>query len=82
MPRNVRNFWLTLDVDGRKTPIATGPVAKDGGFTLRIQIRRNGEVCEAGYVRGIAKPDGTLTVLWDGTEPCPAYDVVLSHGRR
>lgn len=82
MPRNVRNFWLTLDVDGKKTPVACGPVSKDGGFTLRIQIRRDGEVCEAGYVRGIACPDGALVVRWVGTVPCPLYDIVLSHGRR
>ena len=40
MPRNVRNFWLNLSVDGKRTDVASGPVAKDGGFELRIKINR------------------------------------------
>ena len=43
-PRNVRNFWIELDVDGRETEIATGPVAKDGGFSMSILIRENGKI--------------------------------------
>lgn len=39
MPRNVRNFWIELDVDGKKTPIATGPVKKDGVFYLTVSMR-------------------------------------------
>jgi hypothetical protein len=44
MPRNVRNFWVNLSVDGRKSIVATGPVAKDGGFALDILIRENGSI--------------------------------------
>ena len=43
-PRNVRNFWIELNVDGRETEIATGPVAKDGGFSMSILIRENGKI--------------------------------------
>ena len=43
MPRNVRNFWLDLDVDGRSR-IETGPRSKDGGFRLTILIRDAGGI--------------------------------------
>ncbi len=26
--RNVRNFWLELDIDDKQAPLASGPVAK------------------------------------------------------
>ena len=39
MPRNVRNFWIEIEVDGRKAKIATGPVSKTRGFTVRILQR-------------------------------------------
>lgn len=45
MPRNVRNFWVELEVDGRKQrAMATGPRNADGGFSLRIYQRDNGQV--------------------------------------
>ena len=44
MPRNVRNFWIEAEVDGRKTPIAFGPTGKDGGFSLTVFMRNEGEV--------------------------------------
>lgn len=40
----VRNFWITVGVDGRKTDVGTGPRAKDGGFCARIYIRDRGRV--------------------------------------
>lgn len=69
MPRNVRNFWLTFEVDGKKTTVASGPVRKDGGFSLRVQIRDSGAVTTAGYLIGKASEGGVLTVDWfcDGT---------------
>lgn len=46
MPKQVRNFWIELEVDGRKTKSATGPQGKDGGFKLIIKMRENGEISE------------------------------------
>ena len=37
--RNVRNFWIELNVDGRKHKVATGPRGKDGEFTLDVFVR-------------------------------------------
>jgi len=37
-----RNWWLELDVDGRKHTVTGGPRAKDGGFSLQIFQRSDG----------------------------------------
>jgi hypothetical protein len=59
MPRNVRNFWVELDVDGRSR-VATGPRSKDGGFELNIKMRDEGSVKEAVRIVGNALEDGSL----------------------
>jgi len=64
MPRNVRNFWLTLDVDGKKTNVATGPRSRDGGFYLTILVREDGGICDnAVIVEGKVLSDGHLAVM-------------------
>lgn len=63
MPRNVRNFWIELDVDGRKEKVATGPVRKDGGFSATIYMRDKGEVVRTLAIEGHSRSDGTL-YLW------------------
>ena len=44
MPRNVRNFWVDLSVDGRRSDVGTGPVSRSGGLYARFYIRDKGEV--------------------------------------
>lgn len=61
MPRNVRNFWVDLDVDGRANRINAGPQRKDGGMTLRLYVRDEGMVTQALTVKCYAEGD-TLTV--------------------
>lgn len=46
MPRNVRNFWIELEIDGRKTKVATGPRSRDGGFNLKVLMREKGQISE------------------------------------
>jgi hypothetical protein len=60
MPRNVRNFWLELTVDGKTSRIETGPQAKDGGFSLIILQRDGGSITRAMEVDGRALSDGRL----------------------
>lgn len=60
MPRNVRNFWIELDVDGSKTAIGSGPRGKDGGFQLTIRQRDNGSIVKALDVRGFVDTNGNL----------------------
>lgn len=63
MPRNVRNFWIELDVDGVSRRIATGPQSKDGGFRLTIRQRDGGGIITALDVQGNAGPNGRLTLM-------------------
>lgn len=62
MPRNVRNFWIELDVDGSKTRVETGPLAKDGGFHLVIPMRENGGIIRAMEIDGRQLSDGSLVL--------------------
>ena len=62
MPRNLRNFWIELEVDGRKTKIATGPPAKNGGFALRVFQRAGNTSRLALEVDGNAFPSGAVTL--------------------
>lgn len=62
MPANVRNFWIELYVDGSKTQVATGPRAKNGGFSLTIRQRDKGGIITAIKVRGWVTHNGYLVV--------------------
>lgn len=62
MPRNVRNFWLELNVDGCKSRVETGPRSKDGGFSLRILQRSHGGIITAMNISGWANDDGVITL--------------------
>ena len=62
MPRNVRNFWVDLAVDGR-SDIGTGPAAKDGGLIATFKMRNDGDVEYALMVVGKARPDGSLLLM-------------------
>lgn len=61
-PRNVRNFWLSATIDGRKETIGTGPVRADGGFDLTIKMRNKGGVMDAVEVLGRADKDGNIVL--------------------
>ena len=52
MPRNVRNFWLKSDIDGRQSRLTGGPRSKDGGFDLTVYVRDNSKVREALNILG------------------------------
>lgn len=40
----VRNFYVEADIDGRQTTLGGGPKAKDGGMTVLIHQRHDGDV--------------------------------------
>lgn len=61
MPRNVRNFWIDLSVDGRDSRIKTGPVRKDDGFDMTIRMRAQGGISDTVLlISGTASVDGAL----------------------
>lgn len=75
MPRNVRNFWIEADIDGRKSAFASGPVRKDGGFELTIKMRSEGSIVEAISAHGWVDEQGNIRMWvrpkgaeWDGEE--------------
>ena len=40
----VRNFWVEADVDGRRTNVAGGPAAKNGGMDVTLYVRDQGAI--------------------------------------
>lgn len=59
-PRNVRNFWFRADVDGRNSPLESGPVAKEDGMGIVLWQRDQGQVTRLLEVTCWAEEDGTL----------------------
>lgn len=62
MPRIVRNFWVAGDVDGRRSPLSGGPRARDGGLSLTLYQRMEGQVAASLRVYCYAYRDGTLSL--------------------
>jgi hypothetical protein len=62
MPRVVRNFWLTADIDGRTSKFTGGPAAKDGGMDLTLKVRDHGAVVHALEILCREDGDGKLRV--------------------
>ena len=63
MPRNVRNFWVDAEIDGRETRLTGGPVARDGGISIHVQMRDGREITLPLKVNGFARPDGSLRLI-------------------
>ena len=70
----VRNFWIEADIDGQQNPSQYGPIGKDGGFTMKIYQRHNGESILAAEITGVVKEKGMLE-LW--LEVNDSYDLPL-----
>lgn len=47
----VRNFWATVNVDGYKTEMAGWPRSKEGGLTVEVKQRDEGQKVTAVKVR-------------------------------
>jgi len=43
-PKYARNFWIELEVAGRKTAIEASPQSGTGGFNQTIRIRERGKI--------------------------------------
>ena len=71
--KNVRNFWVEIDVNGVKT--AAGPLGANGQFTATVYQRNGRKVTTALHIEGRVFPDGTLQTearlderYWSGEE--------------
>lgn len=68
IPRNVRNFWIECDIDGRESTLSGGPRAKDGGIDITLYQRDKGSIITAATIKGRVSGDGTLTLDIRGKE--------------
>lgn len=59
----MKNFYITANVDGRKTPISFGPRSKDGGFSLKIYQRSKGEKLVVLEIDGKVDSKGDLLLF-------------------
>ena len=58
----MRNFWIEATIDGKKTKLASGPRAKDGGFELTVRMRDKGTSVVGATVTGWVMHDGRLAL--------------------
>ena len=56
----IQNFYIEANIDGSKEPLKGESKGKDGGFSLSIYQRNNGETNKIIQVDGFARGDGTL----------------------
>jgi hypothetical protein len=69
-PRVVRNFWISGEVDGRRSRVSGGPRARDGGLCLTVYQRDRGRIETSLKVACFACPDGTLRIEVEPVLPC------------
>ena len=68
----VRPFYLSADVEGRRTPLAGGPARRDGSMTVEIIQRNAGEIETAFKIRSYREGDELITNVYDSTGTCVA----------
>ena len=56
----VRNFYVEADIDGRQTTLGGGPKSKDGGMTVLIHQRHDGDVVYHAVKIRCTERDGKL----------------------
>ena len=61
----MRNFYLTADIDGRKTLLTGGPAAKDGEMYVTIRQRDAGNSVVAFIIRCMERGGELTTFVFD-----------------
>ena len=64
----LRNFWIDSKIDGRETTLSGGPRSKDGGMSIKVLQRKNGEKVKAVEVKCSEKNGRLVTCAWIGGE--------------
>lgn len=57
--RNVRNFWVSMDVEGYSKRVEAGPRSKDGTANVMIYVRDGGSSVKALDISCIPRSDGS-----------------------
>ena len=81
MPKNVRNFWIDLNVDGRQNIIGTGPKSRDGGLKLTLCQRNEGCVDKVLEINCYCGSDGQLHTRVGGEEGLVVYGVTTDRDK-
>ena len=63
MTRNVRPSWVELEVEGRKSNIATGPVSRNGNMYAKFFVRENGQIVNCLNVNFFANGETVRVVI-------------------
>lgn len=75
MPRNVRNYWINVQVDGKGKPIEAGPKAAGGGFRVSVLLRHEGSISPISLeVTGQAYSNGKLQLIARVDEPGLSFE--------
>ena len=69
----VRNFWATVNVDGYKTEMAGGPRSKEGGLTVEVKQRDEGQKVTAVKVRCFEVDGGLFSEVSIGGKVVGTY---------
>ena len=62
-PRNLRNFWLELNVDGYAHTVYRGPKSHSGGFDLVVKVASHGESVDLLRLVGAPLQNGKNRVI-------------------
>lgn len=82
MPRRVRNFWVEVDIDGRKHKLTGGPRGRSGGFNLTIMQREDGVVTVPVEINGYTIDDEIVLLVELPRRPCGAARPSVRHSTR
>ena len=71
----VRNFYITGNIDGRKTNLSGGPGRKDGGMHLELTQRNEGTIEKCVSVECVADKDELKTIIYN-KDGVPVFELI------
>ena len=78
MPRNLRDFWVTLAVDGYSKLVSRGPKRRGGGFDIDINVASHGEPRRLMRISGTHLQNGKNRVIIALDRPLTAGEEVYN----
>jgi hypothetical protein len=71
---SLRNFWIEIEVDGRKRKIAAGSKLIEGTNIIKIYQRCNGESVLAGTITCSVESEKLTTEVFLAENPITKYE--------
>lgn len=82
MPRNVRNAWIDVEIDGQRSRLKGGPKNANGGLSATLFVRERGTVALGCTMsaRPVTLPEGKTMIRVeilhrDGRNVLATFDV-------